>query len=71
MRPEDQKRLERERALWLAKLGPDYSDRDRRIALAKAEDAKGAAARNEYLRRWEAGKAQAAEQDDHYFSHGE
>lgn len=71
MKPEDQKRLTRERELWLATKGPDYSAAERDVALAKAEAAKGVEARREFIRRWEAGKARAPEQDDHYFSHGE
>lgn len=44
MLPEDERRLQRERAIYLATRGPDYSVLEKEIRNSKARHAKGAQA---------------------------
>ncbi|MBG6147053.1 hypothetical protein IWQ51_005208 [Labrenzia sp. EL_142] len=51
MHPNDAKRLERERELYISTRGPDYSRVEEYIRRARVEAAKAAVARSEFLKR--------------------
>lgn len=56
MSPEDKKRLERERELFIATRGPDYSEHEKSLRLWRNEMSKRKAARADFERmkaqRW-------------------